>query len=458
MNADDHRNTIPTQSPSPKPRPSDGVSAAATGTVPAAETPQRHRPLWRLPAYRRWFAADTADVVAVSLRTFAIPLVGLALSGSPFVAGLLVTIESAIGLTLMSVGGALADRHDRRRLMIMLGLTGTALSAAVTVMLATGTMRATTFAVAVVLFAVMNGLLGPSNDAMLKSLVPMDRFAKAQAIREARESCVELSGGAIGGLLYRIAGWLPFLASVLLYLASVFASLALPKREADGIDNAGAPSFPGVSKPSFLSQFVEGWRWTLTRRTVLAAIAQGAVMNVACYGSVIGVQIMLAERGTDAALIGLVGTATGVAALIGSLAAGWLVEHVPTGRLIILTFAVFTGAMLPLVFTDSYAAAVTCMAMASVLFPALNAGELGFIFGRTPDDMQGRVSTVFETTVGVPGALAPALVGWLLQTPGFGFRAVMLLVVLCAAAGLLLVCLTPTRRIPLPSRWEQVGL
>lgn len=275
--------------------------------------------------------------------------------------------------------------------MIMLGLSGTALSAAVTVMLATGTMRATTFAMAVVLFAVMNGLLGPSNDAMLKSLAPMDRFAKAQAIREARESCVELSGDAIGGLLYRIAGWLPFLASVLLYLASVFASLALPKREADGIDNAGAPSFPGVGKPSFLSQFVEGWRWTLTRRTVLAAIAQGAVMNVACYGSVIGVQIMLAERGTDAALIGLVGTATGVAALIGSLAAGWLVEHVPTGRLIILTFAVFTGAMLPLVFTDSYAAAVTCMAMASVLFPALNAGELGFIFGRTPDDMQGRV-------------------------------------------------------------------
>ncbi|KFI97447.1 MFS transporter [Bifidobacterium stellenboschense] len=452
MNTNDHPARL--HSPSP----ADATSPVTADDAASSPTARRPHPLWRLPAYRRWFAADTADVVAVSLRTFAIPLLGLALSGSPFVAGLLVTIESAIGLTLMSVGGALADRHDRRRLMILLGLTGTVLSAAVTVMLATGTMRATTFAVAVVLFAVMNGLLGPSNDAMLKSLVPMDRFAKAQAIREARESCVELSGGAIGGLLYRIAGWMPFLASALLYLTSVFASLALPKRNGDGTDKDDSPSSPDVGKPSFLSQFVEGWRWTLTRRTVLAAIAQGAVMNVACYGSIIGVQIMLAERGTDAALIGLVGTATGVAALIGSLAAGWLVEHVPTGRLIILTFAVFTAAMLPLVFTDSYAAAVTCMAMASVLFPALNAGELGFIFGRTPDDMQGRVSTVFETTVGVPGALAPALVGWLLQTPGFGFRAVMLLVVLCAAAGLLLACLTPTRRIPLPPQWEQVEL
>ncbi|PLS26420.1 MFS transporter [Bifidobacterium parmae] len=459
MNADDHRNPIPTQSPSPTKSRTDSV-AATTAAMPAPETPQHRRPLWRLPAYRRWFIADTADVVAVSLRTFAIPLLGLALSGSPFVAGLLVTVESAIGLMLMSVGGALADRHDRRRLMILLGLTGTGLSAVVTVMLAAGTMGTLTFAMTVVLFAVMNGLLGPSNDAMLKSLVPMDRFAKAQAIREARESCVELSGGAIGGLLYRIAGWLPFLASALLYLTAAVTALMLPERKGHDAD---APSSPtGETKdlpsPSFLSQFVEGWRWTLTRRTVLAAIAQGAVMNVACYGSIVGVQIMLAERGTDAALIGLVGTATGVAALLGSFAAGWLVEHVPTGRLIILTFAVFTAAMLPLVFTDSYAAAVTCMAVASVLFPALNAGELGFIFGRTPDDMQGRVSTVFETTVGVPGALAPALVGWLLQTPGFGFRAVMLLVVLCAATGLLLACLTPTRRIPVPSRWEQVEL
>ncbi|WP_163196345.1 MFS transporter [Bifidobacterium platyrrhinorum] len=457
MNADDRPNPIHAQSPDPH----TNATTPATMDAPANESSQRARPLWRIPAYRCWFAADTADVVAVSLRTFAIPLIGLALSGSPFIAGLLVTIESAVGLTLMSVGGALADRHDRRRLMILLGLTGAGLSVAVTAGLATGTMRTTTFAVTVILFAVMNGLLGPSNDAMLKSLVPMDRFAKAQAIREARESCVELSGGAIGGLLYRIAGWMLFLASALLYLTSVFASLALPKRNddgADGADGAVVVSSPDVAKPSFLSQFVDGWRWTLTRRTVVAAIAQGAVMNVACYGSIIGVQIMLAERGTDAALIGLVGTATGVAALIGSFAAGWLVEHVPTGRLIILTFAVFTFAMLPLVFTDSYVAAVTCMTMASVLFPALNAGELGFIFGRTPDDMQGRVSTVFETTVGVPGALAPALVGWLLQTPGFGFHAVMLLVVLCASAGLLLACLTPTRRIPLPPQWEQVEL
>ncbi|MBT1181258.1 MFS transporter [Bifidobacterium sp. CP2] len=349
----------------------------------SSSSTRRPHSLWHLPAYRNWFVADTADVFAVSLRTFAIPLIGLALSGSPFVAGLLVTVESTIGLTLMSIGGALADRHDRRRMMILLGLVGGTLSAAATVLLATGTMGTGLFAITVALFAVMNGLLGPSNDAMLKSLVPMDRFAKAQAIREARESCVELSGGAIGGLLYRVAGWFPFLVSAVLYLIAAVTAARLPRcAAAHGSEHAPECAL------SFLAQFVEGWRWTLTRGTILAAIAQGAVVNVACYGSIIGVQIMLAERGTDAALIGLVGTATGVSALIGSLIAGWLVDHIPTGRLIILTFAVFTAAMLPLLLTDSYGVVVACMAATSLLFPALNAGELGFIFGRTPDDMQ----------------------------------------------------------------------
>ncbi|MBT1161638.1 MFS transporter [Bifidobacterium sp. SO1] len=423
------------------------------------------RSLWSLAAYRNWFIADTSDVFAVSLRTFVIPLIGLALSGSTFVSGLLVTVESAIGLVLMSIGGAIADRHDRRRLMILLGLVGMCLSLATTVLLAADMMDTMMFALFVVLFAVMNGLLGPSNDAMLKSIVPMERFAKAQAIREARESCVELSGGAIGGLLYRIAGWFPFLAATVLYLIAALTALMLPKKtsptpepEPEDASSANQQGDEQPTAPSFLTQFVEGWQWTLTRRTILAAIVQGAVINVACYGSIIGVQIMLAAQGTDAALIGLVGTATGVAALIGSLAAGWLVDHIPTGRLIILTFAVFTLAMIPLLFTDSYGVIVACMSVASLLFPALNAGELGFIYGRTPDHMQGRVSTVFETTIGVPGALTPALVGWLLQAPGLGFRAVMLLVVACAGLGLLLACVTSTRNIPLPAQWEQIEL
>lgn len=422
------------------------TSDTSPNRIPSPSASSPSTSLWRSAAYRRWFAADTSDVVAVNLRAFVIPLIALQLSGSAFAAGLIVTIESAIGLVLMPIGGTLTDRHDRRRMMIGLGVIGLILSLAATALLGVRAMTIGLFAVLVMAFAVMNGLLGPSNDAILKSIVPMDRFAKAQAVREAREACVELSGGAIGGLLYTVGSWFPFLTSAALYGVAAVTAVGLPA------DSGHGGHRDGEAPASFVAHFIEGWRWAMTCRTVVAAIAQGAVANVACYGSVIGVQIMLASHGTDAVLIGAVGVGSGLAALVGSLIAGRLVDRVPTGALIIATFAVFSAAMVPLLFTDSYPVIVACMTVSSLLFPALNAGELGFIYGKTPDDMQGRMSAAFETSVGVPGALTPAMVGWLLQR--FGWRTMMALVVACALIALILACTSATRSIPRPEQWD----
>ena len=245
------------------------TSDTSPNRIPSPSASSPSTSLWRSAAYRRWFAADTSDVVAVNLRAFVIPLIALQLSGSAFAAGLIVTIESAIGLVLMPIGGTLTDRHDRRRMMIGLGVIGLILSLAATALLGARAMTIGLFAVLVMAFAVMNGLLGPSNDAILKSIVPMDRFAKAQAVREAREACVELSGGAIGGLLYTVGSWFPFLTSAALYGVAAVTAAGLPA------DSGHGGHRDGEAPASFVAHFIEGWRWAMTRRTVVAAIAQG---------------------------------------------------------------------------------------------------------------------------------------------------------------------------------------
>ena len=55
-------------------------------------------------------------------------------------------------------------------------------------------------------------------------------------------------------------------------------------------------------------------------------------MNIACVVSITGAQIMLAARGANAVMIGLLGTAMGVSTLVGSLLANKLVDMVPTGN------------------------------------------------------------------------------------------------------------------------------
>lgn len=180
--------------------------------------------------------------------------------------------------------------------------------------------------------------------------------------------------------------------------------------------------------------------------------------DIACVASITGAQIMLAARGTSAVMIGLLGTAMGVSTLVGSLLANKLVDMVPTGRLIAGALALFAVSQMPLLFVQSYAAILICQILAGLPFPALNAGLLGFLYGKTPDNMQGRASAVFETTVGILGAIVPAAVGWLLQQPGLGFTAVMGMAVVCAMARLVVALIGPLRRISTPDRWSESEL
>lgn len=180
--------------------------------------------------------------------------------------------------------------------------------------------------------------------------------------------------------------------------------------------------------------------------------------DIACVASITGAQIMLAARGTSAVMNGLLGTAMGVSTLVGSLLANKLVDMVPTGRLIAGALALFAVSQMPLLFLHSYAAILICQILAGLPFPALNAGLLGFLYGKTPDNMQGRASAVFETTVGILGAIVPAAVGWLLQQPGLGFTAVMGMAVVCAMAGLVVALIGPLRRISASDRWSESEL
>ena len=131
------------------------------------------------------------------------------------------------------------------------------------------------------------------------------------------------------------------------------------------------------------------------------------MVNIACVASITGAQIMLAARGANAVMIGLLGTAMGVSTLVGSLLANKLVDMVPTGKLIAGALALFAVSQMPLLFLHSYAAILICQILAGLPFPALNAGLLGFLYGKTPDNMQGRASAVFEPTVGILGAAWP---------------------------------------------------
>lgn len=413
--------------------------------------------LWRIGNYRNWFVSDTAEALAKSMRAFAVPLIAFEISRSESVAGVLTAIESTLVMALTPIGGGLVDMLDRKKMMRLLGFAGFALSLATALMLWLGPDIAA-LCVLIVLFGVVTGLLGGSNDAILKSLIPETLFPGAQAVRESREAALDLSGGLVSGLLYSLSSAAIFVASSLSYLTSAVAASSIrtpsPHRPDDASDRNGPRANP---LPAFARHLHEGWRWCSRRPTFLAAMLVGAFVNVSFVMLVTGSQIMLAASGTSSVLIGLISTGMGVSALIGSLLAIRLVNRVRTGLLIVLCLAFITACFVPLLFRGSFPCILAMTSLVGLPVPALNAALYGFLFGKTPEDMQGRASAVFETSVGLASAVTPAFVGPMLQLDN-GFTLVIASAVVFSALGVLTALCSRIKDIPRITMWDMVTL
>ncbi|KAB8294552.1 MFS transporter [Bifidobacterium avesanii] len=447
------------------------MSSQSIPSSVAADAPEakpQARSLWRTPHYAMWFTADTADVFADALQTFALPLIAFEISRSEFVAGALATVSMVVMMVLMPVGGVIVDRHDRRRLMIGQGLGQCAVAAVLAVCVATGTLTVPVLVVAVLVLGMISGLLGASTDAILRSLIPTERFAKAQAVREGRESAVALTSSPVSGALFGVAAWLPMAVSAVVSLVGGACSALLPKRgeaagdiaePADAADSAVPAAVTAASRRSFLANFAAdfaaGWRWTLTRATLPWIILFGALLNIGFAGLETAAQLKLIADGESGFRIGLIFTGMGVCSLVGAFLAGKVADRLPVGPTVVASTAFNLCCFAPLVFDASYVTIFVCLSAIGLVMPTLNAGLFGFMYGRTPEDMQGRVSSVFETLVGLLGGFAPMAAGWTLQYVPGGFTVMASATVVFGVLGLLIAVLSPIRRIPASKDWER---
>ncbi|MCH9275868.1 MFS transporter [Bifidobacterium amazonense] len=422
--------------------------------------------VWSIHFYRVWFVADTSDVLADTLQTFVIPLLAFQLSHSQFISGLISALSTFVSLLLMPFGGTLTDRHDRRNIMILQSTCQFIIGFVLVLFVSSGTLTIPTLTTLVFAAGTVNGLLGSATHAILRSLIPVDLYARAQAIREGREACISLAGNPLSGLMYGLARWMPSLFYSVMSLIGAICTFFLPSNrlQVESHHNTSsskeqtAPQSANKSGNSFLVDFLTGWKWSLSRNCLPWIMLFGTVINIAISGIQSGIQLMLIAHGTNTALIGVVFGTMGVSSFLGSLAAGNLTDLVPTGKLIVGSTALMLLGITPLMIWQSYAASLICVTCIGFLLPALNSGLFGFMYGRTPNDMQGRVSTVFGTTVGLLGAATPAAVGAILEYAKNGFTIIASLAVVLTAASLSIAFFTGIRHIPQASRWQSYEL
>ncbi|WP_419704146.1 MFS transporter [Promicromonospora sp. NFX87] len=412
------------------------------GTEPAQEVPLR-----RNRAYLLLTTGRFAQAIGAGIGTFAVPLLAFELTGSVAQAGLISGIGQVGALVATLPAGVVADRVDRRRLLVLAATTGTALWTTALVAGLAGALSG--WHLAAVLFgsSMVSAFVNPASGGALRAVVPPAQMANAMAVNQGRMAAVGLFAGPIGGLLYGMAHVLPFVASVVGHaIEAVAVSLVREPLNRERTE---------LSHP--LADLREGLRFVGAVPLFRAVLVLITLLNLTAIALVVVVNLELVRTGTDPRLIGLVDACAGISMLAGAVVAGPIVQRTRVGRFGLLTIGLLVVALAVMALVPTYWVFVSMLAFGVFLYPALNAGFTGYLTVIVPDRMMGRATSLLGLTGLIAAPAAPVLGSALLAGLGIG-AGLWVMVGTMACVLLALGCTRPLMRIGRPDTWAADAL
>jgi MFS family permease len=362
--------------------------------------------------FSRLLAAASVSFLGDGITLVALPLVSVGLTSNPALVSATRAASALPWLLFGLIGGSVADRVDRRRLMIRVDIIRSAALGALVVSLLSD--HSSIYVVWAAAFALGTGetLFDPAASAAVPMLVEPDRLTWANGRLFTGESVAkELVGPAVGGVLFGIATWAPFAFDAVSFLVSalLIAGLVLPT-----VPAVVAPDGSAAPARRIRTDIAEGWRYLIgvpllrdlsiiiTALNFAAAALEATVVFYALDA------LDLSEAG-----FGLLLAFAAIGGLIGALTADRVEARLGSGTTLMLGTGLAGVAMSLAAFSDHPIPA----AMALALVFAGNAWALVVWFALRqslpPNAMVGRVVSITRTAMlGVMPA--GAIVGGLL--------------------------------------------
>ncbi|MBE9014037.1 MFS transporter [Pseudanabaenaceae cyanobacterium LEGE 13415] len=267
-------------------------------------------PALRSRNYRLFFAGQGISLIGTWMTQLATIWVAYQLTESAFILGLVSFVGQVPNFFLAPFGGLLADRFDRRSLLVAtqvlsmvqsLSLAGFTLSGTINIGLLLGLGFAQ---------GLINVVDAPTRQAFVKDMIehPKD-LASAIALNSTMVNAGRLIGPAIAGIVIaRIGAGYCFLIDGLSYVA-VIAGLLLMQLRAQ-------PQKRNQTKP--LQQIQEGFNYAFQSAQIRSILTLMAVFSLMVMSNTILAPVMaLQVLRVDAHLLGFLLAASGIGALIG---------------------------------------------------------------------------------------------------------------------------------------------
>ena len=366
----------------------------------------------RLWGNRNWlllWSGQLVSVVGTQVSQLAYPLLMLALTKSPAQAGFISASRTLPYLLLGLPAGALVDRWNRKRLMIVCDAGRALALGSIPLALALGRLTLAQLYIVALLEGVLNVFFNLAETAALTRVVTRDQIPAATTLNEVTLSTGSMLGPALGGLIFAIGQGFAFLADAVSYAVSV-VSVWFIRAELSASQAAGRNRLVDDIRAGVV------WLWRHPLLRLLALITGGTVMIESGYMLVV---IILAERmGASSAVTGLVLGAGGVGSIVGAVLSGPAMRRLTFGQIAMGVHWIW-ALLLPL-----YALAPNPLALAAItaaaygITPIFFVAQYSYRLSNIPDELQGRVNGVFRLLQFGGQPLGLALAGLLSQVIG----------------------------------------
>ncbi|MFD9287308.1 MFS transporter [Streptomyces sp. NPDC060030] len=378
-------------------KPPGGVDTPDPAAVTTADrdAAPAETPLLRNGDFQALWTSEAFAALAKEAAEVAYPLLILTTTGSAFYAGAVGSAQLLTASVMSIPGGTLADRVDRRMILIVCNLVRVVLLGLFALLIWTeDTNPFIIFGIAVG-SAVCLGVSNPTGLAVIKQLVPPSQLTQATAQNQVRYFAATMGGPPLGGSLFAVGRAFPFLSSAVAFLVSTVLLLFI--RKPLKVENAA----PGEKRHA-----VEGFKF-LARQPVLRLLIiwiMGSNMAFTHTGVFLALIATAESRGASPAFTGMLLSIAGVGGLVGSLLAGPIIQRVRPPVLFLTAAWIGPVAAVLLANVSGLIPLGIIVACVFLRGPVTSALFLAYLAAMAPDKVQGRVlgAVMFMSMIAAP--------------------------------------------------------
>ncbi len=360
-----------------------------------------------------WFG-QVVSQAGDSLYQIALIWLLLEMTGSATVTGL-VTMSSFLPTLLFGLwAGVLADRIDRKRLMMSSDFVRALLVLILPILYYLGRLNSLILGLITFLIATCSAFFNPARDAIIPQIVPKNELTRANALIQTSWQLAVLLGPLLASFLLKTLGVVNlFFADSISFLVSLVFIYSLKISSANSHVPVETPHSGESGFSKAWSLILEGVNHAVKNNVILLLLIITALDNLILMGAaMIGTPIFVKTiLGKSASVYALIEACYASGMVLGIPLVHFLENRITKGKMIAWGMILDGLTFIPLLWITTTVGAIITILFHAIFIPMITAGRATLIQHYVPQNLQGRIFSLNSMAVVGCTALSVSITG-----------------------------------------------